>query len=151
MCKMQCVNGYASRSSWTVQLEDFPFSLYIVAASESDEGLVFVTLFIQWFWRDHKRDDLNLNNHGQYLFDYHIRCHISCYFQTNSVVFIVSFWLTLIVKLLNMKNLQCFIIWVYTVYLHHIDCRLILIMPPPDPFNLLFQLHIKDDEDKVWS
>ena len=73
MCKMQCVNGSASWTSWTDKLdgpagriswtdqldglagqtssfylkpwpihtfEDFPFSLYIVAASESDEGLV---------------------------------------------------------------------------------------------------------------
>ena len=59
---MQCVNGSASLTSWTDQLdgpagqtssfylkpwpvcifEDFPFSLYIVAASESDEGLVCV-------------------------------------------------------------------------------------------------------------
>ena len=67
---MQCVNGSASQTSWTDQLyrsavqtswmdqqdrpggwtssfyilfifEDFPFSLYIVAASESDEGLVY--------------------------------------------------------------------------------------------------------------
>ena len=57
---MQCVNESASQTSWTDQLdrpagqtiffylkhwsvrifEDFPFSLYIVAASESDEGLV---------------------------------------------------------------------------------------------------------------
>ena len=70
---MQCVNGSASLTSWTNQLdgpagqtswtdqldgpagqtssfylkpwpvrilEDYPFSLYIVAASESDEGLV---------------------------------------------------------------------------------------------------------------
>ena len=74
MCKIQCVNGSASWTSWTDQLdgpagwtswteqldgsagwtsffylkpwpvrifEDFPFSLYIVTASESDEGLVF--------------------------------------------------------------------------------------------------------------
>ena len=53
---MQCVDGSASRTSWTDQLdgpagttswpvpifEDLPFSLYIVAASESNEGLVFV-------------------------------------------------------------------------------------------------------------
>ena len=72
---MQCVNGSASWTSWTDQLdgpagqtswtdqldgpagqtssfylkpwpvriiEDFPFSVYVVAASESDEGLVFV-------------------------------------------------------------------------------------------------------------
>ena len=75
MCKIQCVNGSASQTSWMDQLdrpagrtnwmdqldgpagqtssfylkpwpirifEDFPFSLYIVAASESDEGLVSI-------------------------------------------------------------------------------------------------------------
>ena len=32
----------AGRTSWTVRIfKDFPFSLYIVAAFESDEGLVF--------------------------------------------------------------------------------------------------------------
>ena len=60
LCKMQCVNGSASQTSWTDQLDrpaertssfylkpwpvrifkDFPFCLYIVAASESYEGLV---------------------------------------------------------------------------------------------------------------
>ena len=77
MCKMQCVNGSASQTIWTNQLnrpaertswtdkldrpagrtsyfylkpwpvrifKDFPFSLYIVAASESDEGLVLPEL-----------------------------------------------------------------------------------------------------------
>ena len=59
-CKMQCVNGSASQTSWTDQLDgpagrtsslylkpwpvrtfkDWHLSLYIVAASESDEGLV---------------------------------------------------------------------------------------------------------------
>ena len=64
---MQCLNGSANWISWTDQLdgpagqtswtdqfffylkpwpvcifEDFPFSLYIVAASESDEGLVYI-------------------------------------------------------------------------------------------------------------
>ena len=64
MCKIQCVNGSASRTSWTDQpdgpagrtssfylkpwpvriFKDFPFSSYIVAASESDEGLVYIVL-----------------------------------------------------------------------------------------------------------
>ena len=53
---MQCVDGSASRTSWIDQLdgpagttswpvpifEDLPFSLYIVAASESDKGLVYL-------------------------------------------------------------------------------------------------------------
>ena len=63
---MQCANGSASRTSWTDQLtdqldgpagqtssfylkpwpvrifKDFPFSLYIVADSETDEGLVMI-------------------------------------------------------------------------------------------------------------
>ena len=65
---MQCANGSASQTSWTDQLDSpadrpagqtsyfylkpwpvrifayFPFSLYIVAASESDKGLVFEKL-----------------------------------------------------------------------------------------------------------
>ena len=65
LCKMPCVNGSASQTSWMDQLdrpagetsffylkpwpvrvfEDFPFSLYIVAASESDEGLVYPVTF----------------------------------------------------------------------------------------------------------
>ena len=42
---MDQLDGLAGRTSWTDQLffsEDFPFSLYIVAASESDEGLVYL-------------------------------------------------------------------------------------------------------------
>ena len=42
---MDQLDGPAGRTSWTDQFflfEDFPFSLYIVAASESDEGLVLV-------------------------------------------------------------------------------------------------------------
>ena len=70
MGKIQCVNGSNSWTSWMDQLdgpagqtswtdqffylkswpvcifEDFPFSLYIVAASESDEGLVFIFVTI---------------------------------------------------------------------------------------------------------
>ena len=65
---MQCVNGSASQTSWTDQLDgpagqtssfylepwpvrifkDFRFSLYIVAASESDEGIVCLDLKIFW-------------------------------------------------------------------------------------------------------
>ena len=65
MCKMQYVNGLAGLTSWTDQLDRpagqtswtdlfflfealasshirrFSFSLYFVAASESEEGLVF--------------------------------------------------------------------------------------------------------------
>ena len=97
MSKMQCVNGTASQTTWTDQLdgpagrtswtdqldrpagrtswtdqldrpagrtssfylkpwpvcifEDFPFSLYIVAASESDEGLVFSVIYFSLIWR----------------------------------------------------------------------------------------------------
>ena len=56
MCKMQCINGSAGRTSWTDQLDvpffvclkpwpirifkEFSFSLYIVAASESNEVLL---------------------------------------------------------------------------------------------------------------
>merc|ERR1719347_85675 len=93
LCKIECVNGSASWTSWTNQLDgpagrtswtdqldgpagrtswtdqldgpagqtssfylkpwpvcifkDFPFSLYIVAASESDEGLVNFRLYIR--------------------------------------------------------------------------------------------------------
>ena len=53
MCKMQYVIGLAGLTSWTDQMdrpavrifEDFSFSLYIVAASESDEGLVYFHLY----------------------------------------------------------------------------------------------------------
>ena len=63
VCQLNQLDESAGRTSWTDQLdvtagptssfylkpwpvcifEDFPFSLYIVAASESDEGLVWIT------------------------------------------------------------------------------------------------------------
>ena len=53
MPKMQIVDGPAGQISpfylmpWPVCIiEDFPFSLYIVATSESDEGLVYLILDI---------------------------------------------------------------------------------------------------------
>ena len=50
-------NGSARQTSWTDQfsisealLEDWPFSLYIVAASESDEGLGLSALLYYVFY-----------------------------------------------------------------------------------------------------